>query len=86
MKVRYVAPEMMSHWRINVDQFYPYGESIFETVSFDCKLLMALKVSNTIKRLTSATDKRIISIETGLPRDAKNLIEMMKHAGNKERL
>jgi len=86
LKVRYIPPEMMIHWRLNVDRFYPYGESIFENVAFDCKLLMALKVATTIKRLTSATDKRIVSVETGLPRDAKNLIELIKEGMRKRKI
>jgi len=86
VKVRYVPPHMMSHWRLNTDKFDPYGESIFESVKFDCKLLMALKTATTIKRLTSATDKRLISVETGLPRNAKNLVEMLKEGLRKRKI
>jgi len=86
LKIRYVAPEMMTHWRINVDRFYPYGESIFEVVRFDCNLLMAMKTATTIKRLTSAIDKRFINIETGLPRDAKNLVEMVREGMRKRKI
>jgi len=84
--VRYVPPEMMSHWRLNVDKFDPYGESIFDSVSFDSKLYMALKTSMTIKRLTSATDKRVIKVETGLPRNAKNLVDMMREGLRKRKI
>jgi len=86
LKVRYVPPELMSHWRINVDVFDPYGESIFECVNFDSRLLMALKTATTIKRLTYATDKRVVAVETGLPRDAKNSIEAVKEALSKKRV
>ena len=86
LKVRYVPPDLMSHWRINVDVFDPYGESILECVNFDCRLLMALKTATTIKRLTYATDKRVIAVETGLPRDAKNSIEAVKEALSKKRV
>ena len=86
LKVRYVPPHMMSHWRMNADKFDPYGESIFDSVKFDCKLLMALKTAVTIKRLTSATDKRVISVETGLPRNAKNLVEMVREGLRKRKI
>jgi len=86
LKVRYVPPELMVHWRINTESFEPYGESIFECVNYDCRLLMALKTAQTIKRLTYATDKRVISVETGLPRDAKNIIETIKEGLNKKKI
>jgi len=86
LKLRYVPPHLMSHWRINTDVFDPYGESIFESVKFDSKLLMAMKTAKTIKTLTSATDKRVVSIETGLPRNAKNLVEMIKEGLRKRKI
>lgn len=85
LKIRYVPPELMIHWRINSESFDPYGESIFECVNYDCRLLMALKTAKTIKQLTFATDKRVISVETGLPRDAKNLIESLKEGISKRK-
>jgi hypothetical protein len=86
LKVRYVPPELMVHWRINVDMFDPYGESIFECVNFDARLLMALKTATAIKNLTHATDKRIIAVETGLPRDAKNIVEALKEGIMKKKV
>ena len=86
LKIRYVPPEKMSHWRISPELFEPYGQSIFESVKFDCKLFMALKTAMTIKRLTSATDKRVVKIETGLPRNAKNLIEMLREGLRKRKI
>jgi len=70
----------------NPEVFDPYGESIFECVNFDCRLLMALKTAKTIKQLTFATDKRVIAVETGLPRDAKNIIESIKEGISKKRV
>ena len=86
LQIRYVPPELMCHWRINNEMFDPYGESIFESVKFDCKLLMAMKTANTIKRLTHATDKRVIGVELGLPRNATNLVEMMKEGMKKRKI
>ena len=86
LKVRYVPPEKMIHWRIKTDTYDPYGESIFDCVNYDCRLLIALKTATTIKRLTYATDKRVISVETGLPRDAKNIIETIKEGLSKKKI
>jgi hypothetical protein len=86
LRIRYVAPELMVHFRINYESYDPYGESIFDCVNFDCRLLIALKTATTIKRLTYATDKRVISVETGLPRDAKNVIESIKEGLNKKKI
>jgi hypothetical protein len=86
LKIRYVPPHLMSHWRINVDSFDPYGESIFESVKFDSKLLMAMKTAKTIKTLTSSIDKRVVSVETGLPRNAKQLVEVLKEGLRKRKI
>jgi hypothetical protein len=86
LKIRYVAPELMIHWRINVESHDPYGESIFDCVNYDCRLLMALKTAKTIKQLTYATDKRVISVETGLPRGAMNSVEQMKESISKKKI
>lgn len=86
LKIRYVPPELMIHWRLNTDRYDPYGESIFDCVNFDCRLLIALKTANTVKKLTSATDKRTVYVETGLPREAKNIIESMKENLNKKKV
>jgi len=86
LRVRYVPPDMMTHFRINTDIHDPYGESIFECIYFDAKLLQALKTAQTIKRLTSATDKRLISVETGLPHNAKNLVELLKESMKKRKI
>jgi len=86
LRIRYVPPSMMVHWKLDSDAYYPYGESILDNIAFDAKLLMALKTSTTIKKLSHSTDKRIISIETGLPRDAKNLVELVKEGMRKRKI
>jgi len=86
LKIRYVSPQKMIHWRINSEKFSPYGESIFDCVSFDCKLLMALKTATTIKRLTAATDKRVFKVETGMARQAKTMLEKIKETMRKRKI
>lgn len=86
LKIRYVTPDMISHWKIGSNIYDPYGQSIFDSIKFDAKVLMAMKVAHTIKQLTSCTDKRVIKVETGLPRDAKNLVELLKEGMRKRKI
>ena len=86
LKVRYVAPEFMEHFRINVSKYAPYGESILDSSLYDAKLLMALKTAATIKKINSCSDKRFVSVEVGLPRDAKNVVSKMEEMLTKKRI
>ncbi len=86
LKVRYVAPEYMEHFRINVSKYAPYGESILDSSLYDCKLLMALKTAAAIKKINACTDKRFVSVEVGLPRDAKNVVQKMEEILTKKRV
>lgn len=84
--VRFVPPNHMVHYKLTeTNKYFPYGESIFDSVLFDARLLMMLKVSNSIKRATSAQDKRLISVETGLPREAGNLVNNVKESMRKRK-
>lgn len=86
LKVRYVAPEFMEHFRINVSKYAPYGESILDSSLYDAKLLMALKTAATIKKINACSDKRFVSVEVGLPRDAKNVVNKMEEMLTKKRI
>ena len=77
-KVRFVPNNRMEHFYISAQRFFPYGEGIFFKSTFQAKLLIALETAVTIRRITDSTDKRIIYVEAGLPRDAKNIIEDLK--------
>lgn len=86
LQIRYVAPEFMQHFRINVSRYSPYGQSVIDSSMYDAKLLMALKTASTIKKINAASDKRFVSVEVGLPRDAKNVVEKMQENLNKKRI
>ena len=86
LKIRYVAPEYMEHFRINVSKYAPYGESLLDNSLYDCKLLMALKTASTIKKINACTDKRFVNVEVGLPRDAKNVVQKMEEILTKKRI
>jgi len=86
LKIRYVAPEFMEHFRINVSRYAPYGESILDSSVYDAKLLMALKTAAAIKKINACSDKRFVNVEVGLPRDAKTIVQKMEEALTKKRI
>lgn len=86
LKIRYVAPEFMEHFRINVSRYTPYGESLLDSSLYDSKLLMALKTAAAIKKINACSDKRFVNVEVGLPRDAKTIVQKMEEALTKKRI
>jgi hypothetical protein len=86
LKIRYVNPDFMQHFKLTSMKYDPYGESIFDPVLFNCRMYMAQKTAAVVKQINACTDKRFISLEIGLPRDAKNVIEQMKEQLNKKRV
>lgn len=86
MEIRYVPPDKMVHFYVPTTKFYPYGESIFDSVQFSAKVLVALETAITVQRLSRSTEKRKIAIEIGLPRDAKKAIEAMKEEFRKRKI
>lgn len=86
LKIRYVNPDLMQHFKLPSMKYDPYGESIFDSVLFNCRMYMAQKTAAVVKQINACTDKRFISLEIGLPRDAKNVIEQMKEQLNKKRI
>jgi hypothetical protein len=85
-KIRFVPPEKMEHFCLSHRRFFPYGEGIFYKTSFSAKLLIALQTAITIKRLSDSSDKRIAYIETGTPRNVRDLIEDIKEATKKRKV
>ncbi len=84
-KVRFVPVERMEHFMISSQRFFPYGEGIFYKSTFQSKLLIALETAITIKRISDSVDKRVMYIESGLPRDARTIIEELKTAFKKRK-
>lgn len=87
LKVRFVPIDRMIHFRIgSIHKYFPYGQSIFDPVAFQAKLLIAQQVANVIFRLSRSTEKRIIGVEIGLPRDARELVETLKEQFRKRKI
>lgn len=86
IKIRYVAPDKIQHFMIPSTKYYPYGESIFDSMQYTAKVLIALETALAIQRLSRSTEKRKIGVEIGLPRDARKMIEKMKEEFKKRKV
>jgi len=86
LNIRYVSPDRMTHFRVPSNKYKPYGESIFDSAQYTAKVLIALETALAIQRLSRSTEKRKISIEVGVPRDAKKAIEGLKEAMRKRKV
>jgi hypothetical protein len=86
LNIRYVAPDRMVHFKVPSTKYRPYGESIFDSSQYTAKVLIALETALAIQRLSRSTEKRKISIEVGVPRDAKKAIENLKEAFRKRKV
>lgn len=84
--IRYIPSERMQHFLVPSTKYYPYGESVFDTCQFSAKLLIAMETALVIHRLNRSTEKRKISIEIGLPRDAKKQIEKLREEMKKRKI
>ena len=86
MNIRYIPPNKMQHFCIPSTMYYPYGESIFDTCQFSAKVLIALETALAVHRLSRSTEKRKISVEVGLPRDARKMVEGLKEEFRKRKI
>lgn len=86
MNIRYVPPDKVVHFKVPSTKYYPYGESIFDSCQFNAKVLIALETALAIQRISRSTEKRKISIEIGLPRDARKAVEAMKEEFRKRKI
>ncbi len=86
LKIRFVPPSRMQHFKRPSTEFYPYGESIFEGSKYSAKVLIALETALAIQRLSRSTEKRKIAVEIGLPRDAAKMVESIKESLKKRKI
>lgn len=85
IKIRYVPPERMEHFHINERINFPYGEGIFEKTMHSAKELIAIKTAITVRRITDSVDKRVIYIESNMPRNSRNMITLLREALRKRK-
>jgi len=86
INVRYVPENRMQHFMSPSTKYTPYGESIFDSSQFTGKVLIALETALAVNRLSRSTEKRKISVELGLPRDARRMIEKLKEEFRKRKI
>jgi len=86
LKIRFIPPSRMQHFKRPSTEFYPYGESIFEGSKYSAKVLIALETALAIQRLSRSTEKRKIAVEIGLPRDAATMVESLKESLRKRKV
>ena len=86
LEIRYVPPDKMTHFRVPSSKYHPYGESIYDATQYTAKVLIALETALAVQRLSRSTEKRKVSIEVGLPRDARKAIEQMKEEFRKRKV
>jgi len=86
LNIRFVPSDKVQHFRVPSTKYYPYGESIFDSVAYSAKLLISLETALAIQRLSRSTEKRKIGVEIGLPRDAKKMVETLKEQFRKRKI
>ncbi|MCK9556152.1 portal protein, partial [bacterium] len=74
-EMRFVPPDMMFHFKIDSDEYDPFGESIFAFLEFDAKMVVLFKTLMALMRLTRSTEKRLIALEMGAEKNVRNIIE-----------
>ncbi len=86
MNIRFIPPNRMQHFMRPSTKYHPYGESIFESAQFTAKVLIALETALAVQRINRSTEKRKVSVEIGLPRDARKMIESLKEEFRKRKV
>jgi len=86
MSIRYIPPDRMQHFMRPSTQYYPYGESVFDSCQFTARALVAMETALAVHRLAKSTEKRKIAVEIGLPRDAKKMVEKLKEEFRKRKV
>jgi hypothetical protein len=86
MDIRYIPADKMTHFYVPTTKYYPYGESIFDSIQYAAKVFISMETALAVQRISRSTEKRKIAIEIGLPRDARKAIEAMKEEFRKRKV
>jgi hypothetical protein len=86
MDIRYIPSDKMTHFYVPTTKYYPYGESIFDSIQYAAKVFISMETALAVQRISRSTEKRKIAIEIGLPRDARKAIELMKEEFRKRKV
>ena len=78
LKFRFLSPESVVNFGVNVDKYAPYGTSEFDSLVGPVKLYTLALMSSVVSRLSRASVVRKWTIETGAKRNQKELVEKTK--------
>lgn len=79
LKVRYISVDNMFHFRNpGSGTYFPYGDSIVDTLIFPGKLYLLTQLSNAVTRLSRSSVMRKWTIETGAREDVNGLLQKLK--------
>jgi len=79
LKVRYISNDNMFHFKNpGSGTYYPYGDSIIDTLIFPGKLYLLTQLSNAVTRLSRSSVMRKWTIETGVREDVNGLLQKLK--------
>jgi len=85
LTIRFVPEYRMQHFSMETSRCFPYGEGIFQKIMMQAKIFIALETAVTVRRMSEATEKRIIGIESSLTRDARTVTEQVRSEFNKRK-
>ena len=77
-KVRFIPVTNMVHFCNTSSQFYPYGESIFDSLILPGKLYILTQLANTITKLSRSSLIRKWTIDTGSSLMQSNSLQKVK--------
>lgn len=83
--VRFVPPELMQHFYVEMSEFRPYGTSVLYGSEFMSRLTGAMLTSSVIHRLNRAIERRLIRVDVGSSRNIKKYILQIKSQMNRRK-
>jgi len=78
MKFRFLQPDKLINFHMNIDKYAPYGTSIFDPIIVPVKMYTIATMSGVISRLSRAAVMRKWNIEVGTKRNYPEIVEKVK--------
>ena len=78
LKVRFIEPENMFHFKMPGGDFFPYGMSIIDPLVYPGKLYLLTQLANAVTKLSRSALIRKWTIETGARKDTSALLNKLK--------
>jgi hypothetical protein len=75
IKITYLSPNEVVHFKVNDENNDGYGISIYKKILFTAKLYLATLTSTLMQKLIRAPQKRLFYVDVGLDNDVENAIQ-----------